>query len=73
MVRVRFYTQDKGNPCAVGFLDFFGTGEAPLPYPEGDLPPGLVSPEDRRQILRDLSHRKVAGKVGACAWRVEYA
>jgi hypothetical protein len=73
MVRVRFYKQDRGNPRAVGFLDFFGTGEAPLPYPEGDLPSGLVSPEDRQQILRDLARRKVAGKVGECAWRVEYA
>jgi hypothetical protein len=73
MVRVRFYTQDGGTPRAVGFLDFFDQGEAPLAGPVGDLPPGLVSPEERQQLLRDLSRQKVVGKIGACAWRVEYA
>jgi hypothetical protein len=73
MIRVRLYRHDQGAAHAVGFLDFFDKGEAPPPYVESDLPPGLIAPAERRRILSDLSHRKVVGTVAGYEWRVEYA
>ena len=73
MIRVRFYSHDRGAPRAVGFLDFFDKGEAMSPPWEGDLPPGMISPEERRRLVTDLSRRKVTGTIAGYEWRVEYA
>jgi hypothetical protein len=72
MVRVRLYQRsDGGTLCPVGFLDIFGKAEAPDPI--NATPPDLLPVGDCRQIVADLSRRKLVGTAAGYEWRVEYA